>query len=418
MNDVSPDVALVRQELFSAPIDDVGASVTNALSGLSLDEKTRPGQTVAVVVGSRKINAIDRVTSLCVAFLKSKGFKPFIVPGMGSHGGATSQGQTRVLESLGITEKTVGAPIRAEMDAKKIGELASGTPVFFSSAALLADHIVPINRVKLHTKFSAPIESGLCKMLAIGLGKEKGATAFHRAAVSQGFGIVEEAAGLILDKTPVLFGLALLEDGLGKLSRVRAVRAHELIAREKELLKKASAMMARIPFDNLDVLVVDWVGKDISGIGMDSNVTGRHRDVTGDFFLPPCPRRIFARDLSPGSDGNANGIGLADVTTRRLIEAVDLKKTYTNALAAVSPEKAALPLHFETDQEALAACINTCGSVSPEKTRLVRVHSTARLETFLVSACLEPEVAAQPGLCRITEYAPILWDESGNMRPL
>jgi hypothetical protein len=298
-----------------------------------------------------------------------------------------------------------------------IDRLANGTRIFFSRQALAADHIVVINRVKPHTKFRADIESGLCKMLTIGLGKVDGATEFHRQAVRHGFGIIEDAARLVLDRCPVLFGLALLEDGCGDLSQVKALMPADIPTVEKKLLTIAAHMMGRIPFDDVDILVVDRFGKDISGIGMDSNVTGRHRDLVGDFFTAPHVKRIFVRDLSPGSDGNGNGIGLADVTTRRLVDALDMKRTYRNSVAAISPEKAAIPLTVENDREAIVICAATAGLDSPATVRLVRIRDTKHLEVMEVSEALSEEVRSNPRLKRESPWGPMAFDGDGNLLP-
>jgi hypothetical protein len=252
-------------------------------------------------------------------------------------------------------------------------------------------------------------------MLTIGLGKADGAAEFHRKAVRHTFSIIEAAAGLVLQKCPILYGLALLEDGSGDLSRIEALIPQNIVEGEKKLLKAASAMMARIPFGDIDILVVDRFGKDISGIGMDSNVTGRHRDLVGDFNLAPHVKRIFVRDLSPGSDGNGNGIGLADVTTRRLVEALDMQKTYMNAVTAISPEKAAIPLSVDTDQEAIAICASTAGLSDTAAARLVRIKDTKYLEKFQVSKSLSAEVEANADLEFLTSWRPMAFTRDGNL---
>ncbi len=412
-----PEVARVRQTLHRAALGDVPQAVRSALSALALDGSTRPGETVAVAVGSRGITAIDAVVGGCVAYLREKQLAPFIVPAMGSHGGASAEGQRAVLQQLGVSQAALGVPVVADMAVACIDRLANGTRIFFSRQALAADHIVVINRVKPHTKFRADIESGLCKMLTIGLGKADGATEFHRQAVRHGFGIIEEAAGLVLDRCPVLFGLALLEDGCGDLSRVEALMPKDILTGEKKLLTIAADMMGRIPFDDIDILVVDRFGKDISGIGMDSNVTGRHRDLVGDFFITPHVKRIFVRDLSPGSDGNGNGIGLADVTTRRLVDALDMEKTVKNSVAAISPEKAAIPLTVENDREAVAVCAATAGLAHPAAARLVRIRDTKHLEMMQISAALAEEVHLNPNLHLESAWRPMEFDADGNLLP-
>jgi len=410
-----PSMALVRQALLRAPIVDLADAVERAI-GLYLS--TRPvkqGARVALAVGSRGIPGIDIIVRACVKALKDRGLEPFIVPAMGSHGGATADGQEKVLAGYGITEATMGVPVVSDMETVEIDRLSCGMPVRVSKTALNADYILPVNRVKPHTKFSGSIESGLAKMLAVGLGKAEGAATIHRFAVAHSFGVIEAAARSILHHGRVLCGLAITEDGCGNVSRVEATGPDNMIQREKELLKDAYAAMARIPFDFLDILIVDRIGKNISGIGMDSNVTGRHRDITGDFFVAPHVRRIFVRDLTPESAGNANGIGLADFTTSRLVSAMDREKTYANALAAISPEKAAVPPWFDTDREALLACARTCGCDAFENARIVRICDTSHLETLWVSKALEPDIAHLAGVERLTDWAPMAFDKSGNL---
>ena len=219
-------------------------------------------------------------------------------------------------------------------------------------------------------------------MLAIGLGKQAGAAVYHQAAVRESFSVLLDGARRIMDMRSVLFGLAILEDGYKNVAQIHGLDpASDWFETERTLVERSLNMMPRIPFDDIDVLIVDLMGKDISGIGMDSNVTGRHRDIVGDFFLPPRPKRVFVRDLSPGSHGNAAGVGLADFVTRRLVQAIDLHRTYTNALTAISPEKAAIPMTFDTDREGVRACLATIGLSDPTRARIVRIESTSSLET-------------------------------------
>jgi hypothetical protein len=410
-----PEMALVRQRLHTEKLEDVAGAVTKALSGLSLMEGVRPGASVAVAVGSRAISNLAAIVSQCVQVLKNKGLAPFIVPAMGSHGRNTPEGESSVLNRLGIDESSVGAPICAGGDPKEIGTLEVGIPVLMDKYAAEADHLVVVNRVKPHTKFHGPFESGLTKMLTIGLGKGKGAALYHQAAVQHTFSILQDAAEKILEDKSILFGLAILEDSCGDVSQVIAVKPGDWFETEQDLLKEARLAMAAIPFDPLDILIVDEIGKDISGIGMDSNVTGRHRDIVGDFCLAPHVKRIFARDLSPGSDGNGNGIGLADVTTVRLVEALDLAKTYENALTAISPEKAAIPIHFETDRQCIQACLNTIGMIGPDQVRVVRVRNTATLGTLWVSKALEGDVRSRPELTLVSPWNPMTFDGMGNL---
>ncbi|MBW2108812.1 MAG: DUF2088 domain-containing protein, partial [Deltaproteobacteria bacterium] len=303
-------MATVEQRLYERDVGPIGPAVERTLATVDIKGSTSPGDAVAVAVGSRGISELPSIVEGVIGHLRRYNLKPFIVPAMGSHGGGTAEGESKVLARLGITESTVGAPIKAGSDVVQIGTLDPGPPVVVARHAASADHIVVVNRVKPHTKFRAPIESGLTKMLTVGLGKARGATLYHQAAVNHGFTILQDAAALILKNFSVLFGLAVLEDGRRHVAKITSVTPEGWFETEQALLKEALAMFPVIPFDGLDILIVDEIGKHISGIGMDSNVTGRHRDIIGDFFVAPHVKRIFVRDLSPHSDGNATGIGL------------------------------------------------------------------------------------------------------------
>jgi len=411
-----PEMALVKQKLHAQKNRDVSNAVKKALESLELEMSERGGESVAVGVGSRGISEISLIVCECVRFLKEQGLKPFIVPAMGSHGGNTRNGEVSVLASLGITESSMGVPIDTTGGVVEIGRLDIGVPILMDRCAAAANHIVVINRVKPHTKFHGSIESGLTKMLTVGLGKGQGAGVYHRAAVQHTFAILEDAADRILKSRSVLFGLAVLEDGCQDVARICAVRPKNWFQAERALLKDARAMTPRIPFDLIDILIIDEIGKDISGIGMDSNVTGRHRDMVGNSFTAPHVKRIFVRDLSPGSRGNGNGIGLADVTTRRLVDALDLEKTYTNALTAISPEKAAIPMHFQTDRQCLEACLNTIGMVKPASARTIRIKNTLTLDKIMVSRALEAEVMSDPDLEILGPWAPMGFDDRSNLQ--
>jgi hypothetical protein len=410
-----PHMAYVRQQLVRSGLADIEGVVATAIRRENIPSPSNLGETVAVAVGSRRIDGLAEIVGQCLRELERMGYAPFVLSAMGSHGGATADGQKEILAKLGITASRMGTRVVADMQTRAIAELEGGERIYFSSAALAADHLVVINRIKPHTKFKADIESGLCKMLTIGLGNARGAAAFHRLAVRNSFTVIETAAARVLKQVRLLFGIALMEDGYGRLAHAQVLRPETLIFREKQLLKEAYRMMARLPFDDIDVLIVDVIGKDISGIGMDSNVTGRHRDLSGDFFSTPRVARIFVRDLSPGSAGNANGIGLADFTTTRLVSRIDLSKTFVNAVTAISPEKGAIPIHFETDRQCLEACINTCGVSAPDKVKIVRIRDTAHLDYIQVSRAYASEADALPILERMGDWRDFKFDPSGNL---
>jgi len=410
-----PNMATVRQTLFRSSIIDIRNEIKTSLKRLKPKRPFKHGETVAVAVGSRGIHHLNTIVQETIQFLIQIGLKPFIIPSMGSHGGGTPEGQKKILQKFGISKSKMSVPVISDMDVAHIGKTPEGTDIYFSKTALSADHIVVINRIKPHTKFKSDIESGLCKILAVGLGKKSGAVEIHRNAIQYSFGIIESAADVILKNCNVLFGLAIVEDGYGQPAQIEAISHESIISREKQLLKKAYKQLARIPLSHIDVLIIDQIGKNISGIGMDSNITGRHRDITGDFNVSPFVKRIFVRDLSPDSDGNGNGIGLADVTTKRLVDALDLQKTYLNAIAAISPEKAAIPLYFESDLPAVEACLFTCGIKSNQQARIIRIKNTADLEYFQVSEALKNDVIRNRSLSFVTPWAEMYFDRKGNL---
>ncbi|MBW2059774.1 MAG: DUF362 domain-containing protein, partial [Deltaproteobacteria bacterium] len=313
-----PGVYRIRQTFDRTAVKDIRGTVRTELARLSLDE-VRSGHRVAVTAGSRGVAHMAEIIGAIVEHVKYLGAVPFIFPAMGSHGGATAEGQAALLAHYGITEESVGAPVVSSMEVTEIGKTGDGVPVFVDSHALEADHIVVVNRIKCHTKFKGPVESGLMKMMAIGMGKQRGADLYHRAAIHYTFPkIIIDAARIVMEKAPVLCGVAIVENGYGETARIEALRPEQIEMREKELLALAKKMMPRLPFETIDLLIVDEMGKDISGVGIDPNVTGRNRDLLRVFPHPVQVKRLFVRDLTDRSEGNATGIGLADLTTRRL----------------------------------------------------------------------------------------------------
>jgi hypothetical protein len=336
----------------------------------------------------------------------------FIVPAMGSHGGATAAGQLAVLESLGITPQSVGCAIRASMDTVVIGEVGGRIPVHIDRhAAEEADCIIPTNRVKPHTDFTGPVESGLLKMIAIGLGKQRGADTFHSEGFATFAELIPAVGSYILSKVPIPFGLALLENGQSRLRRIEAVPAAAITTREPELRDEADRYLARLPLTSLDVLILDRIGKDISGLGMDSNVVGRYYD--GPTVHGPAIQRIVVRDLTDETEGNAVGIGLADVALRRAAERMDAAKTYMNCITAKTPEGARIALTVDTDREAVDVALACCIKVDPATARIARILDTKHLEWIYASAALVPELLAT-GVCDVVDGPrPIGFDARG-----
>src|SRR5262245_21626094 len=358
----------LRQHFERPRIDDIPTAVRAGLERLELGRTIKPGHTVALTAGSRGIANIPVVLKAAADFLKRLGAKPFLVPAMGSHGGGTAAGQRQVIESYGITEEFVGVPIRAAMDVKSLGTTPEGFPVYLDKHAAEADHIGVVGRVKPHTGYHGPVESGLLKMMMIGLGKHVGALAYHRILLEQPYDLVVRSVGrLMRARAPVAFGLAVVENAYDETALVEAVAPAEFEPREEYLLTRAKEWLARLPFREADLLVVDEIGKDISGSGMDTNVVGRKRAFRGQSSEgQPQMRLIFVRGLTEKTHGNATGVGLADFTTTRLLKQMDYRATVINCLTAGYPEGATLPVHFDTDREVLDAALAIIGTRAAE----------------------------------------------------
>ncbi len=394
-----PKMARVRQTFDRPRVDDVAASVRAQAAECGLGSRLRAGDTVAITAGSRGIANIDTVVRGVVDAVRDAGAKPFVFPAMGSHGGATAEGQASVLEHYGITKATMGCPVKCGSDAVELGRLDDGTPVYLDAYAHEADHLAVVNRVKPHTGFHAAVESGLCKMLAIGVGKQIGANYYHRAFLRQDFEeTVLGAANFLIDSGRVCMGLAVVENAYDETAMVVGLAPEEVVSVEKKLIRQARELMGSILFKEIDCLIVDYIGKDVSGGGMDSNITGRKfRDGEGASSVhAPDILRIFVRDMTEKSQGNATGIGSADVTTTRLVEQIDRNSTYMNALTAKVTAGCKIPPYFDTDVAALAWVLNTVGLTEPQDTKTVRIRSTLDLEDILVSEALVAEAREAP----------------------
>ncbi len=346
--------------------------------------------------------AIALITRTVVAELARLGAQPFIVPAMGSHGGATAEGQTEVLARLGVTEQTAGCPILSSMEVEEVGRLADGTPVVMDRHAFAADGIVVINRIKAHTGFVGPNESGLAKMITIGLGKQKGADACHAMGWAHMARLVVEMAELKLRTTKILFGLATIENAAERVGRVVALPAEEIIARERDLLLELKRALPRILLDPLDVLIVDQLGKEFSGSGMDPYITGRApTPYVRDLGIHVGALAVL--DVSEYSHGNCSGMGLADVTTRRLFGKIDFGHTYANTLTSRAPASSKIPLVMPNDELAIRAAMQVCGEPDWSKIRMVRIPNTGHIRTIFVSEALRADAERSPDLAVLGE---------------
>jgi hypothetical protein len=423
-----PRMIEVRQDFPPSKPLDIAALVRERFAASGVLERIELGMQIAVGVGSRGIANLSAAVKAVLEVLEGAGAKPFIVPAMGSHGGATPDGQMRILAGYGVTAETMGVPIHASMEVRKIGEAFQGRDVVFSAAALEADAVIAINRIKPHTDFQGDFGSGIQKMLAVGFGKQVGANLAHGAAANEGFfEAFREYARVVLGAVPVLCGVAILEDQRHQTAEIEVLPREAIVSGEKRLIARATELLPRLPLHEIDLLIVDEMGKEISGTGMDTNVIGR--EISGySASLRAQSRwpanghsvlihRILVCSLTEASKGNGTGIGLADFATTRLVEALDLRATYTNALTSLGVLTPKIPIHFDTDREAVEQALASLASVHPERLRVVRIANTLRLERLLASESCAEEMKGRPGLTLADTAEAMQFDSSGNLLP-
>ena len=412
-----PRVFKIHQKINVPRLPDVEKEMNTVLDRFGLSGKVRSGERVALTAGSRGIRDKAKVLKVIATRLKALGAKPFLVPCMGSHGGATAEGQVEMLKNLNITEKFVGAPIVSAMDVKEIGRTKFGTPVLIDANVCgQADKIIVVNRIKPHTDFDFEIESGLNKMMVIGMGKHKGALMAHRLTIKHGFStMLQEVQPIILKALPFFFGVGIIENQYDQTASLHLLEPQNFWEGEKPLLKRAKEIMPRLPFQQMDVLVVDEIGKNISGAGMDPNVTGRLYFIGSPPLKEPKVTRIFARDLTPETEGNAIGIGFAEYTTTRLVKKIDLHPTKINCITGMGPECGRIPLAYDQDQEALQAAFDNSGVLDSKDLRLVWIKNTLELEYLWASEPMLQEAKTNPNLEVISGLQDIPYDKNGNM---
>jgi hypothetical protein len=384
-----PRFGLIRQRFPESPKPDPKEWLWAEFERTGLLKAVKKGHRVLLTAGSRGIDSMKDVLAACVEAVRSAGGEPFIYPAMGSHGGAKAAMQVKVLTHLGITEQSMGAPIYADWDIVEVGRAEGGVPVYADRAAVDADHIFIVNRVKEHTEYMGGTESGLLKMAVVGLGRQPGAETMHRLAVNLTFyKAIHAIAKVLFRELNILGGIALLEDHRNQLRRVEVVPARDVFDREPKLLKESQQYRAKLPFDQLDILLVDRIGKDISGSGFDTKVIGRIMNIYEKECETPKITRIVFRDLTEGSEGNATGLGLADYTTRRVVDKIDVEATRINCMTGGSPEKGRIPITLPTDRAAVDAAFATIGLWTPETVKVAWIPNTKDLEWLAVSSAL------------------------------
>lgn len=407
-------------QVFDVPrVDNIEETLRKELESIQISSLIKEGARIAITAGSRGIANIDRALRHLVHVLKENSAKPFLIPAMGSHGGGTAEGQLEILESLKVTEESIGAPILSSMEVVEIGKSRFGFPVLVDKNAAEADGVIVVNRVKPHTEFEGPIESGLMKMMAIGMGKHKGCIQVHKQTINYRYvEVIPEIGRVILENVAILFGVALVENVYDETAIIQAILPSQFRIEEERLLTEAKRLMARIPFDKIDVLIVDEMGKNISGTGMDTNVIGRIMFIGEREPEKPKVTRIVVLGLTEESHGNAIGIGLADYTTQRLVNDMDAGATSINAMAGMSPEKGRIPIPLITDKEAVEAALDTIRPVDAEEARVVHIKNTLEIAELDISEALLEEVEGREDLKLAEELGPLSFDGEGNLGPV
>lgn len=408
-----PKFVRVRQHFSSDHIapEQIRDAVYQELNQPQISQTIQPGMSVCITCGSRGIDNIVSITRSVVDFCRERGAVPFAIPAMGSHGGATDQGQLEVLHSLGITEESLSCPIRSSMQTSLIGTTEDGRPVHIDHYAAAADAIILINRIKPHTSFRGTYESGLMKMMAIGLAKQKGAEACHAEGFPRMHHMVPLFGKAILKQAPIAFGLGILENAFDQTAQLHALTPADIIDQEPVLLQKAAKLMPSLGFTDCDVLVVDEIGKNISGCGMDPNITGV-------FATPGMTGGINAQrrcilSLTQQTHGNGYGMGAADAITRRLFDQLDLDMIYPNSITSTSLGFSKIPMVMSSDRTAIQLCLRTCNRIDRNNPRIIRIKNTLALSEFEISEAMLPEL--QENMQVLTAPDPLPFDNSGNL---
>jgi hypothetical protein len=411
-----PTLGLIKQKFPPSRSGDPAVMVRGELERIGLLGPVKPGDSVLITAGSRGIECLPLVMKSLVEVVREKGGRPWLMPAMGSHGGGDPKAQAAIVRGTGLTEDFLGVPIREDLETIKVGTVRGGHPIYADRAAAQADHIILVNRIKEHTEYIGRTESGLLKMAVVGLGRWHGAESMHKLAVNITYEkAIHIIAEVFFEQLNILGGLAILEDHANHLDRVEAIPAAEIFDREPELLEESKLHHANLPFEELDVLLVDEIGKDISGAGFDTKVIGRIMNIYEQECRTPRITRIVLRDMSAKSEGNATGIGLADFVTKRAVDKVDFRVTNTNCLTAVAPEKARLPMTLPSDKAALEAAFQTIGLWTPETVRLAWIPNTLSLEWLAVSPALLVAARDRGDLEVYDSLFDLSFDEQGNL---
>jgi hypothetical protein len=396
-------------------IENIPEEISKEFEKIRLSKRIKPGMQIGITAGSRGIKNIALITKCVIEEVRKRGGDPFILPAMGSHGGATAEGQRKVLENYRVSEKTMGVPIKGSMEVVELGRLENGLPVYFDKVAFEADGIVVVNRIKVHTAFKSPIESGLCKMLSVGLGNHEGASLVHYLGVKGLRDYMVDFARVILEKAPVLCGLGILENARDDTYRLTAVLPQDFERVDMELLRECKRIMPALPVSDIDILIVEEIGKDISGTGMDTNVVGGIMEYQeGEYPLPKI-KRIIVLDLTEKGEGNALGVGTADLITKRLYEKIDFAVTYENTITATFLERAKIPIVCKTEEEAFQIAMKTIWNLPGTKPRMMIIRNTLKLDELYVSESIWEEIRNKTNFRPSGDWETLVFDNQGNL---
>ena len=403
-----PLIRCVHQIIKTPSIVDLEGELRGKLIEYGLKNAVKPNDTVAITAGSRGINHLNTILKTLVDYLKELKASPFIVPAMGSHGGGTAEGQLQILMDYGITEANMGCPIKASMDVVEIGESEFGSPVYLDKYAASADKIIVVNKIKSHSKLLGDVESGLSKMCLIGLGKHRGAKLYHRLIDRYSWPrVIKSLLKVILKNAPIICGIAIIQNINNETAQLHVLHPDEFITKEPELLRNYKELTEHLPFKDIDLLIVDEMGKNIFGTGMDTNITGRKEGSSMHV------QWLFVRDLTEESHGNAQGIGLADFTTKKLVDKIDYNKMYTNALTAFRTDSPKIPIFFQTDKEVMNTIFDLADVEDPSTFRMIWIKNTLELRKIIVSKYFFDQIESRENLSFIGDEEPIKFDENG-----
>lgn len=405
----------ISQVFENKKIDNVTGKVIQELEKINFGKKIKPGMQIGITVGSREINNLDLIIKTVIQEVKKCGGSPFIIAAMGSHGGATVEGQLSILASYGITEEKMGVPIKATIETIEIGKLENGLPVHFNKIVNSLDGLIIVNRIKVHTSFKSDIESGLCKMLAVGLGGHRGASLVHSLGIKGLSDYMVKFEEVIIQKVPILCGIGILENSYDKTYKIVSANPEDFKKVDRKLLKECKRILPRLPVLDIDLLIIEQIGKNISGTGMDTNVVGGITEFPKGTFSPPKIKEIMLLDITPESHGNAHGVGLATAITKKLYDKIDFQATYINSITSGFLYKSRIPMIFTTEEEAFKTCLSVLGNLPGTKARIIIIKNTLKLDEMYISEPIWEEIKDRKNISSLGNLEELKFNNEGRL---